>query len=112
MRLTARQQNVELMIRQYKRTGVYLDFKDIATLRRAERTLNRWGTQRWGWSTGGNDREAGALRRVAEVCKRNGLEFYHQSDPRGASLYIGKSDINEQNYSSHVSCFVGQTVSI
>ena len=34
------------------------------------------------------DREAGALRRGAEVCERNGLDYYRQNDPRGCSLYI------------------------
>ena len=34
------------------------------------------------------DRESGALRRVAGVCERNGLDYYRQNDPRGCSLYI------------------------
>jgi hypothetical protein len=35
------------------------------------------------------DREAGALRRVAAICKKAGLVYYHQGDPRGCSLYVG-----------------------
>ena len=38
------------------------------------------------------DLERGALARVAEVCNRLGLVFYHQTDPRGASLYVGTAD--------------------
>ena len=55
-----------------------------------------------------NDLETGALRRVAEVCKRNGLEFFHQGDPRGCSLYIANAGdgMNDTNYSSFVPCFV------
>ena len=34
------------------------------------------------------DREAGALRRVAAICGRHGVTFFHQTDPRGCSLYI------------------------
>lgn len=34
------------------------------------------------------DREAGALRRVKEICERHGVTFYHQTDPRGCALYI------------------------
>ena len=34
------------------------------------------------------DREAGALRRVAKICGRHGLDFYHQTDPRGCALYV------------------------
>ena len=47
-----------------------------------------------------NDLETGALRRVAEVCKRNGLEYFRQSDPRGCSLYISKAGagMNDSNY--------------
>ena len=54
------------------------------------------------------DREAGALRRVAEVCKRNGLEFFHQGDPRGCTLYIARQGqgMNDTNYSSFVPCYV------
>ena len=55
-----------------------------------------------------NDLETGALRRIAEVCKRNGLEYFHQQDPRGWSLYISKicQGMNSSNYSSFVACSV------
>ena len=55
------------------------------------------------------DLEAGALRRIAEVCKRNGLEFYQQGDPRGCSLYIARAGtgLNSSNYSSYVA-FTGR----
>ena len=46
------------------------------------------------------DREAGALRRVAAICGKYGARFYHQSDPRGASLYIGAVPLTDTNYSS------------
>lgn len=46
------------------------------------------------------DREAGALRRVAEVCKASGLHYYHQADPRGCALYVSAEPLNNQNYSS------------
>lgn len=46
------------------------------------------------------DREAGALRRVAEVCKRNGAHFFHQTDPRGCALYVAAEVLTDQNYSS------------
>lgn len=38
------------------------------------------------------DREAGALRRVQAVCKALGLIYYHQTDPRGVALYVGKAE--------------------
>ena len=39
------------------------------------------------------DREKGALKRLAALFSgRSGLWFYHQSDPRGCALYVGKID--------------------
>mgnify|MGYP000039897239 CR=1 FL=1 len=46
------------------------------------------------------DREAGALRRVEQVCKAAGLHYYHQTDPRGCALYVSTEPLNSQNYSS------------
>lgn len=42
------------------------------------------------------DREAGALKRLAKIMANHPeLWSYHQSDPRGCSLYVGrKSDVN------------------
>lgn len=38
------------------------------------------------------DREKGALRRVKAIVEAvPGLTFYHQTDPRGCSLYVGKA---------------------
>lgn len=39
------------------------------------------------------DREAGALRRCGQIlAKHPELWFFHQGDPRGCSLYIGRKD--------------------
>ena len=48
------------------------------------------------------DREAGALKRVAAICKANGLHFYHQTDPRGCALYVNNEPMPEFNYNSGV----------
>jgi len=48
------------------------------------------------------DREAGALRRVAELCERRGWYFFHQTDPRGAPLYISTEPLTDANYTSGV----------
>lgn len=115
------------------RFGVIVSESDARTLRRAEKTLRRWGERECGDSYnshGGRghtsvslerdeqtghpfevriltnlecgtshtirnrvpDLERGALARVAEVCQRLGFVFYHQTDPRGASLYVGPAD--------------------
>ena len=61
------------------------------------------------------DRERGALKRIKAVCKKyaapNGspLKYYHQSDPRGAALYISPpqpGSMNDVNYRWGVSCAV------
>lgn len=48
------------------------------------------------------DRERGALRRVAAVCERLGLGYYHQTDPRGCALYVTRlgAGMDDTNYSS------------
>lgn len=97
--------------------GIALDFNTVNTLRRAERTLHTWAEKECGdgndyasWSierdettqipylctyqhSGKNyrtriaDRETGALKRIAKICKSAGLDYYHQTDPRGCALY-------------------------
>ncbi len=53
------------------------------------------------------DREAGALRRIKAVCERNGLNYYHQTDPRGCALYVSNQPFADFNYSSvGVACCV------
>jgi hypothetical protein len=46
------------------------------------------------------DKEMAAIKRVAEVCKRLGINFYVQTDPRGCSLYVGRAQLTDSNYSS------------
>lgn len=47
------------------------------------------------------DRESGALRRLQQImAKHADLWFYHQTDPRGCALYIGrKTDLRVLNAS-------------
>lgn len=118
----------------FRRTQVSLSFDDANTLRRAELTLQRWAEGECGdgndyasWAierdekTGipyrvtyphkGDvrryriaDREAGALRRVREVCERNGLSWFHQTDPRGCALYVSNEPLNDSDYTRGVAC--------
>ena len=105
-----------------------MNYYDAATLRRAALTLHRWAEGECGDSnTYGSwcivrepdgktcrerissrdgkrrmdripDRETGALRRVAEVCARYGLHYYHQTDPRGPALYVSREPLDKTNY--------------
>ena len=52
------------------------------------------------------DREAGALRRVQEVCAAHGLYYFHQGDPRGCQLYVAREPLNGSNYTNGFSVCV------
>ena len=116
-------------------TRVDISFNDAWTLRRAEKTLQRWselecgdGNDHASWSierdevtdkpymvtyphVGSSrrrpvpDRERGAIKRVAALCERLGLHYFHQTDPRGCSLYVAAVELTDNNYSSRgVAC--------
>ncbi len=38
------------------------------------------------------DRETPAIKRCEAIAKAHGLVFYHQSDPRGCAVYIGRAN--------------------
>lgn len=120
--MTARQATIALLSRIGQR-GISLTFDQAAALRRAEKALHRWGERECGDGTGcierdeatgkpywlnSNtmqrvliaDREKGALKRVAKVCKDAGLHFFHQTDPRGCALYISAEELTDSNYST------------
>lgn len=126
----------QLLTIQAERRGIKLTIEDARTLRRAELVLQRWaelecgdGNEYGSWAIerdettgkpykciyphkGENrrypvaDMERGALKRVAELCKRLGLHFYHQTDPRGAALYVSDKPISDMNYTNGVCCGV------
>ena len=115
-----------------RRAGINLTTDDARTLRRAELTLNAWATEECNGTIqrdcdGDNrpyrygfpyflepvypgdpipDRERGALERVKAVCRKYGADYYHQGDPRGASLYIADHALDQTNYTGAVSCAV------
>jgi len=128
--MNARQKTIALHNRLLG-AGIALSLDTCETLRRAELTLQRWAELECGdsndfasWAierdeqTGKPyrvtyphnsdkvrryatpDREKGALRRV----KDTGLYFYHQTDPRGAALYVANVPLNDQNYSTAGVC--------
>lgn len=38
--------------------------------------------------------------KLKEMTKTHGLHYYHQSDPRGATLHLAKEKLDSNNYSS------------
>lgn len=129
--MTAEQDTREVM-RDLERLGVSVTFEDAQTLRRAQLTLHRWAELECGdgndyasWAIERDDetgipymcrypyrgdstrhriadREAGALRRVAAVCARYGLHYFHQGDPRGNALRIHTEPMTNSDYTKGV----------
>lgn len=117
-----------------RRCSVPISQDDARTLRRAEMTLQRWAEHECGdgndyasWAierdessgipymaryphTGKPsryripDRERGALRRVDALCTRYGLHYFHQTDPRGCTLYVSTEILTDSNYTNGVAC--------
>lgn len=120
----------------FQRRGIDIPLEDVNALRRAELTLRGWFAQECGGSNDWQswaierdpetdipyrcihphsgksyrvrvpDREKGARARIVDVCQRNGLYFFVQTDPRGAALYVSREPLNGQNYHSGVSMYV------
>lgn len=121
-----------------ERAGIVTTFPQANVLRRAELTLQRWAEMECGdgnefssWSierdeaTGKPyrcvyphkgqmrrypvpDRERGAIKRVAELCKELGIHYWHQTDPRGCALYVSREPLTGTNYSNGVGCYGGK----
>lgn len=51
------------------------------------------------------DKEKGALESVSRICAPLGLYWYHQTDPRGASLYVSREPLDCQNYTRGVAIY-------
>ena len=131
----ATQKTLELM-RRLSANGIDAAFDQAETLRKAELTLHRWGELECGdgndyasWAIERDektdrpymvtyphqgvtrrraipDREKGALKRVAAACKALGINFYHQTDPRGCALYVSAEPIRDNDYTRGVACSV------
>ena len=126
--------NSEIASAIFLRTGIQATTGNAETLRRAELTLRRWAELECGdgdnyksWAIERDektdkpymvtyphdgkarrrsipDREKGALRRVAQLCADLGLYYFHQTDPRGCSLYVSNEPLTDTNYSNGVAC--------
>lgn len=136
MTATALDKDVILALALEKRLGGDVAPWEARILRLAERTLHRWAELECGdgndyasWSierdeTTGKpywvtyphsgtstrtrypDKEAGALKRVAALCKDKGWHFYHQTDPRGVSLYVSAEPLTDSAYNRGVAVAV------
>jgi hypothetical protein len=122
------------LLERLERRGINSSFEQANTLRRAELTLQRWaelecgdGNDYQSWSLERDehdkpfmcyyphdsnkvrriptpDKEKGALKRIAAVCNELNIHFYHQTDPRGCSLYVSREPISGNDYTNGVNC--------
>jgi len=78
-------------------------FRELKTI---EKKLNRLGVKSCniGLTIQDETREAKLLNLASEIADRIGLMAYHQSDPRGCSLYIGY-DLNDVNYTNGIAVY-------
>ena len=92
-----------------------LTYEECETLRRASMTLQSWGEMEcnndvYRAGEGGAvwireqtyngitkprripDRETPAIKRCEALCRAHGLIFFHQGDPRGVAVYVGRQE--------------------
>jgi hypothetical protein len=94
-----------------------IDKNEYNRLRRAAQSLHRsdedsaMGTKEWRHNQNSNKeykekeykKDVGHAFKKAKakaLQKAKGLHFHHQSDPRGASLYVAKEKLKDTDYSS------------
>lgn len=111
-----RKEKIRITMQMDRCANLGLSHSEHDTLRRASMRLQRWGEmecnhdvnrgektgkvtiryQRYDGSISKpqpvRDMETPAIKRCEAIAKAHGLVFYHQSDPRGAQVYIGKAD--------------------
>lgn len=51
------------------------------------------------------DRETGALNRIKAICSAKGVHYFHQTDCRGAALYVHYSPMMDSNYSNGIAVY-------
>lgn len=122
------------VLRRCAAAGVTVNLEEARQLRRIASTLRRWFElecgvdadgdtlclerdeetgkpklyrhtsrgQSYGWPT--PDREKGARKRLAALCEAIPCSAYIQTDPRGASLYIGSEALDHNNYHRAACC--------
>ena len=127
-------EKTQAIAKRFAYRGISISQDDVNTLRRAAMTLHRWSELECGngdnyksWSIERDeqtnlpymciyphqdsmlryrvpDREQGALKRIQKLCKRLSLHYYHQTDPRGCSLYVSNQPITDTDYQNGIAC--------
>jgi len=71
------------------------------------RKCNGYTDTDWGRKQEARDekKEAKLLNRAISLADAIGLQVYHQTDPRGVSLYLITNDMDSTNYSNGVAIY-------
>jgi hypothetical protein len=73
----------------------------------AERKCNGYADTDWGRKQEQRDirKEANLLNKAISLADEVGLYAYHQTDPRGVSLYLIDNSMNDTNYNNGVAIY-------
>jgi hypothetical protein len=73
----------------------------------AERQCNGYTDTDWGRKQEARDvrKEASLLNKAISLALEVGLYIYHQTDPRGVSLYLIDNTMNDTNYSNGIAIY-------
>lgn len=96
-------ENVLLCINVYKRL-----LPVASQLHRiAERQCNGYADTDWGRKQEQRDirKESNLINKAISLALEVGLYAYHQTDPRGVSLYLITSDMDDTNYSNGIAIY-------
>jgi hypothetical protein len=124
-----KQEQRERALRDNRLAAIGFDWNEIESITRIERTLHRWAELECGTDRGAierdettgkpyfmmeppsrhgrsswpvRDMETGALKRLSAIMANHPeLWSYHQSDPRGCALYIGRNEDKATRYPEH-----------
>ena len=72
-----------------------------------ERQCNGYTDTDWGRKQEARDikKEANLLNKAISLADAIGLQVYHQTDPRGVSLYLITNEMNSSNYSNGIAVY-------
>lgn len=89
--------------RMHKARSAYSIKQDYLALRFLSRRMSTIATQYCNGELT-EEQETGKLapviKRLESILKPYGLYYYHQTDPRGAALYVAKTPLTQENYTS------------
>ena len=96
-------QNVSLVINVYKRLLPVSRQLNLIGIRQC----NGYASTDWGrkQETRDSKKETKLLNRAISLADELGLQAYHQTDPRGVSLYLITNEMDSTNYNNGIAIY-------